>query len=141
MSIILSFPIGSVVKNPPASAGDVRDTVLNPGSERSPEKEMAAHSSILAWRIPWTEEPGKLQFTGSQRLDTTKHAYMSIIIWRINHINLFLVLINTPYQSVITSLILSNKEVLQIDWSLAPRILKSFYMSTHLVLSIALLSG
>ena len=80
MSIISGFPIGSEVKNPLASAGDVRDTVLNPGSERSPEREMTAHSSILAWRIPWTEEPGKLQSIGSQRIDTTKHAYMSIII-------------------------------------------------------------
>ena len=36
------------------------------GSGRSPEKEMAPHSSILAWRIPWTEEPGRLQSVGSQ---------------------------------------------------------------------------
>ena len=35
------------------------------------EKEMATHSSILAWRIPWTEEPGRQQFLGSQELDTT----------------------------------------------------------------------
>ena len=35
------------------------------------EKEMAAHSSILARRIPWTEEPGRLQFMGSQESDTT----------------------------------------------------------------------
>ena len=35
------------------------------------EKEMATHSSILAWRIPWTEEPGELQSMGSQELDTT----------------------------------------------------------------------
>jgi len=35
---------------------------------QAPEKEMAAHSSILAWRIPWTEEPGGLQFIGSQRV-------------------------------------------------------------------------
>ena len=35
------------------------------------EKEMATHSSILAWRIPWTEEPGRLQSIGSQELDTT----------------------------------------------------------------------
>ena len=34
-------------------------------------KEMATHSSILAWEIPWTEEPGKLQSKGSQELDTT----------------------------------------------------------------------
>ena len=32
------------------------------------EKEMATHSSILAWRVPWTEKPGRLQFTGSQRV-------------------------------------------------------------------------
>ena len=35
------------------------------------EKEMATHSSILAWRIPWTEEPGGLQYMGSQELDMT----------------------------------------------------------------------
>ena len=35
------------------------------------EKEMATHSSILAWRIPWAEEPGRLQSMGSQELDTT----------------------------------------------------------------------
>ena len=38
------------------------------GQEDPPEKEMATHSSILAWRIPWTEEPGKLQSMGWQRL-------------------------------------------------------------------------
>ena len=38
------------------------------GGEDSLEEEMAAHSSILAWRIPWTEEPGGLQFMGSQRV-------------------------------------------------------------------------
>ena len=38
------------------------------GWEDSLEKEMATHSSILAWRIPWTEEPGRLQSTGSQRV-------------------------------------------------------------------------
>ena len=43
-----------MVKNPPANAGDLKDT----GS--IPEKGMATHSSILAWRIPWTEVPGRL---------------------------------------------------------------------------------
>ena len=38
------------------------------GWEDPLEKEMATHSSILAWRIPWTEEPGELQSTGSQRV-------------------------------------------------------------------------
>ena len=38
------------------------------GREEPLEKEMATHSSILAWRIPWTEDPGRLQSTGSQRV-------------------------------------------------------------------------
>ena len=42
--------------------------VLSLGREDPLEKEMATHSSILAWRIPWTEEPGGLQSTGSQRV-------------------------------------------------------------------------
>ena len=54
-----------MAKNPPASAGDV-DSV--PGSGRSHGKEMATHSGIFAWEIPWTEEPGGLQHTGSQRV-------------------------------------------------------------------------
>ena len=60
------FPGGAVVKHLPENAGDVRDSGSVPGSGRSPalEKEMATHSSVLAWRIPWTEEPGKLQSMG-----------------------------------------------------------------------------
>ena len=46
-----------MAKNPPANAGDVRDLRPIPGLGRSPEKEMATHSSIIAWIIPWTEEP------------------------------------------------------------------------------------
>ena len=42
--------------------------VLSLGLEDSLEKEMASHSSILAWKIPWTEEPGRLQSMGSQRV-------------------------------------------------------------------------
>ena len=41
------------------------------GQEYPLEKEMVSHSSILAWRIPWTEEPGRLQSVGSQELDMT----------------------------------------------------------------------
>ena len=41
------------------------------GWEDPQEKEMATHSSSLAWEIPWTEEPGGLQYIGSQELDTT----------------------------------------------------------------------
>ena len=64
----MGFPGGAKVKNPPANAGDIRDVGLIPGLGRSLEKGMATHSSILAWRIPWTEEPGGLQSMGSQRV-------------------------------------------------------------------------
>ena len=60
--------VAQVVKNPPANAGDIRDTSSISGSGRSLEEGMATHSSILAWRIPWTEEPGGLQSIGSQRV-------------------------------------------------------------------------
>ena len=47
----------------------IRETwVRSPGREDPLEKEMAIHSSILAWRIPWTEKPSRLQSTGSQRV-------------------------------------------------------------------------
>ena len=50
-----------MVKNLPASAGDIRDSdVRSLGREDPLEKEMATHSRILAWEIPWTEEPGGL---------------------------------------------------------------------------------
>ena len=55
------FPGGSVVKNLPASAGSL-------GQEDPLEKEMATHSSIFAWRISWTEELGRWQSLGSQRI-------------------------------------------------------------------------
>ena len=56
-----------MVKNLPANAGDMG---LIPGQEYSLEKEMATHSSIPAWEIPWTEEPGRLQSMGSQKSQT-----------------------------------------------------------------------
>ena len=57
-----------VVKNLPVSAGDIRDMDLIPGSEDPLEEGMATHSSILAWRIPWTEKPVGLQFIGLHRV-------------------------------------------------------------------------
>ena len=49
-----------MVKNPPSRSGDVREMqVRSLGWEDPPEEGMATHSSILAWRIPWTEEPGR----------------------------------------------------------------------------------
>ena len=52
-----------MVKNLPANAGDVG---LIPSREDPLEESTAKHSSIFAWRIPWTEDPGRLQSTGSQ---------------------------------------------------------------------------
>ena len=57
-----------VVKNPPANAGDIRDADLIPGLEDPLEEGMATHSSILAWRIPWTEEPARPQSLGLQKI-------------------------------------------------------------------------
>ena len=50
-----------MVKNPLANAGDIRDAGSIVGGKGPLEEEMATHSSILAWRIPWTEEPGRIQ--------------------------------------------------------------------------------
>ena len=62
---IKDFPGGSDGK---ASAYNTGDRVRSWGREDPLEKEMATHSSILAWRIPWTKEPGWLQSIGSQRV-------------------------------------------------------------------------
>ena len=56
-----------MVKNPPDNAGDTEIWVKSLGWEDPLEDGMAIHSSILAWRIPWTEKPGRLQSMGSQR--------------------------------------------------------------------------
>ena len=69
--MILGFPVGSAIKNPPA----MQETSQAPqvqflAQEDALEKEMVTHSSILAWEIQWTEEPDRLQSTGSQRVWT-----------------------------------------------------------------------
>ena len=58
-----------VVKNPPAYAGDRQETrVQSLGGEDALEEGMATHSWILAWRVPWTEDPGGLQSMGLRRV-------------------------------------------------------------------------
>ena len=57
----LGFPGGLDSKESACNAGDL---VQSLSWEDPPEKEMATHSTILAWRIPWTEEPGRLQSIG-----------------------------------------------------------------------------
>ena len=66
--LILVFPSGSVLKNPTANSGDLRDAGLILGGEDLLEEGMATHSHIPAWEIPWTEEPGGIQSMGSQRV-------------------------------------------------------------------------
>ena len=58
---------GKLVKNPPANAGATGDVGSIPGVGGSPGEGNATHSSILAWKIPWTKEPGGLQSMGLQR--------------------------------------------------------------------------
>ena len=67
----LPIQAAKVVKNPPTNAGDTRDQgtrVQSLGWEDPLEKGMTTHSSMLAWRIAWTEEPGGLQSIGLQRV-------------------------------------------------------------------------
>ena len=64
-----TYQVTLVVKNPLAIAGDLRDVGSVPGSERSPEEEVATHFRILPWeRLPRTEEPGVLQSIELQRV-------------------------------------------------------------------------
>ena len=66
--------VDQMVKNPPA----LQETrVPSPGQEDPLEKGMAVHSSIVAWRIPWTEEPGGLQSLGSQLLTTERLTHVN----------------------------------------------------------------
>ena len=67
LSVLLREAGGSEVKNQPAVQETQEMPVRSLGQEDPLEKEMATHSSILAWKIPWMEEPGRLQSIGSQR--------------------------------------------------------------------------
>ena len=68
MSILWGFPGGSVVKNPPAMQ-EMQEMLVQSLSWEDPMEEgMATHANILAWRIPWIEEPGRIQSIGSQRV-------------------------------------------------------------------------
>ena len=77
------FPGGTEVK---ASACNVGDLGSFPGSGRSLEKEMATHSSMRAWRIPWTEELGGLQSMGRKESDTTEPLHFTsntaLLLWQ-----------------------------------------------------------
>ena len=78
----MASQVALVVKNPPASAGDIETQVPSLGQEDPLEEATAAHSNVLAWRILWSEGPGRLQSIGSQsrtqlkRLNTHMHRYV-----------------------------------------------------------------
>ena len=84
-----NLPGGTVVKNPPANAGDTGDLGSIPGSGRPLEEKTATDSSILAGEISWTEEFGGLQSTGSpkswtclatkQRQRDFSHYFLSVL--------------------------------------------------------------
>ena len=70
----MGFPGGSacLVKNLPANTGATGDVVQSLSQEDALEKEMATHFSIVVWKIPWTEYPGRLHCMGHKELDMTK---------------------------------------------------------------------
>ena len=84
----LGFPGGSTIKNPPEMQKTQETWVRSLGREDPLEKRMATHSSILAWGALWTQEPGRLQSMGSQRV---RHD------WAINTFKLF------TFKAIITS--------------------------------------
>ena len=109
---VQSFPSGSVVKNPPSIQ---KPQVWSLSQEDPLEEGMASHSSILAWRIPWTEEPGRLQSMGSQRVGdnwsnlvyahactrarthTHTHTHTHILFWKAGVFNLSHLATGTNY--------------------------------------------
>ena len=78
----MGFTCDSVIKNFPANAGATGDAGSIPGSGRSPRVGNGNLLQYSCWEIPWTEKPGRLQFTGSQRVRhsyTTEHTSMSTV--------------------------------------------------------------
>ena len=65
----MGFPGGSAVKNLPAMQESQETQIQSLGGEDPLEEDMATHSSIFAWKKPWTEEPGGLQSIGLQRVE------------------------------------------------------------------------
>ena len=69
-----------MVKNPPANAGNIRDTGSIPGSGRSPGEGNGNLLHILAWKIPWAEKPGGLTVPGvAKESDTTDHTHTCLM--------------------------------------------------------------
>ena len=85
----MGFPGGSNFgKESTCNAGLQETGVQSLGQEDPLKEEMATQSRILAWRIPWTEEPGGQQSMGLQELDTTERLSINIQMYKINSIQL-----------------------------------------------------
>ena len=88
---LLGFPGGSVVNNPPAMKESQKTQVQLLGRDDPLEEDMATHSGILAWRIPWTEESAGLPSIGSQRPEATWDACNILLhthIWIFHFVSL-----------------------------------------------------
>ena len=83
----MASPMAQWVMNPSLMRKTQETQVQSLGQEYSLEEEIATCSSILAWRIPWTEEPGGLQSMGLKKSQTqlTKHAYVYIYFQILSH--------------------------------------------------------
>ena len=78
----MSLPSGAVVKNLSAMQETQETQVQSLGQEDPLEEEMATHSSVLAWRLPWTGKPGRLQSLGSQRVGCDRgHHTRPFMVW------------------------------------------------------------
>ena len=89
IEVSLGFPGGTVIKNLPANTEDARDSICSLNQDDPLEQEMASHSSILAWKIPWTEEPGgyspwKCKNT-TEQLNTHTHQSIAVPIIFFHH--------------------------------------------------------
>ena len=80
------FPGGSVIKNLSANAGDTGDLVRSLGWENPLEKKVAKNSNILAWRIPWTEEPGGLVCGVAKSMGLQLDATAMTVTWEAEHL-------------------------------------------------------
>ena len=111
----MDFPSGSVVRNPPAKQ---ETGVQCLGWDDPLEKEMATHFSILAWRIPWTGEPGGLQSMGSQRVGHDLLTKQQITTTTRNYIQYLVIPISA---SVCISY---SSSLMTIMWNVTPHLIK-----------------
>ena len=100
----MGFPGRSVVKNPPANSEMQAMLFQSLGGEDPLEEETTTHSSILAWRIPWTEEPGGPW--GLKESDITEHTciryiYAHYVCIHIYHILIIICILATEFQLII----------------------------------------